>query len=210
MGIASREIFLSLMRDTLTGASAAARDSVRRLFPAKNPAMWTALAVFRFIPPPGPGTSLRDATYSRSTMLRVTLLLAGFFVGRGPRHRREGGNHHRRQRPRIAGRAVACRWLQRVAQIQKRRTVARTGLSPGAAFPAKLGKTAATPAVPRMTDVHSSATPDTEWSAGLAAGRPRALPGRGFAGRVPDGGADVAARRQERAAHNFVGQGTVK
>lgn len=51
--------------------------------PAKNPAMWT-LPLFRRI------FDLLDAerpcampTYSRSTMLRVTLLLAGFFVGAG-------------------------------------------------------------------------------------------------------------------------------
>jgi tRNA U34 5-methylaminomethyl-2-thiouridine-forming methyltransferase MnmC len=51
--------------------------------PAKNPAMWT-LPLFTRL------RSLLDAnrpcampTYSRSTMLRVTLLLAGFFVGAG-------------------------------------------------------------------------------------------------------------------------------
>lgn len=51
--------------------------------PAKNPAMWT-LPVFQSL-----HRRLEDgrpcalATYSRSTMLRVTLLLAGFFVGAG-------------------------------------------------------------------------------------------------------------------------------
>jgi len=51
--------------------------------PATNPAMWT-LDVFtdlnRLLDPNRPCTM---PTYSRSTMLRVTLLLAGFFVGRG-------------------------------------------------------------------------------------------------------------------------------
>jgi tRNA U34 5-methylaminomethyl-2-thiouridine-forming methyltransferase MnmC len=51
--------------------------------PARNPAMWT-LAVFenlfRLLDPSRP-CSL--TTYSRSTMIRVTLLLAGFFVGFG-------------------------------------------------------------------------------------------------------------------------------
>ena len=51
--------------------------------PAKNPAMWTQpifANLFRLLDPERP-CSL--PTYSRSTMLRVTLLLAGFFVGVG-------------------------------------------------------------------------------------------------------------------------------
>lgn len=51
--------------------------------PAKNPAMWT-LPVFadlyRRLEPSRPCAL---ATYSRSTMIRVTLLVAGFFVGIG-------------------------------------------------------------------------------------------------------------------------------
>jgi hypothetical protein len=51
--------------------------------PAKNPAMWTLPVfekLFRLLAPSRP---CNLTTYSRSTMLRVTLLLAGFFVGRG-------------------------------------------------------------------------------------------------------------------------------
>jgi hypothetical protein len=51
--------------------------------PATNPAMWTQplfANLFRLLTPERP-CSL--PTYSRSTMLRVTLLLAGFFVGVG-------------------------------------------------------------------------------------------------------------------------------
>lgn len=51
--------------------------------PAKNPAMWTLQLftnLFRLLDPSRP---CNFATYSRSTMLRVTLMLAGFFVGRG-------------------------------------------------------------------------------------------------------------------------------
>jgi tRNA U34 5-methylaminomethyl-2-thiouridine-forming methyltransferase MnmC len=51
--------------------------------PAKNPAMWTQplfANLFRLLSPDRP-CSL--PTYSRSTLLRVTLLLAGFFVGVG-------------------------------------------------------------------------------------------------------------------------------
>jgi tRNA U34 5-methylaminomethyl-2-thiouridine-forming methyltransferase MnmC len=51
--------------------------------PAKNPSMWTLplfANLFRLLDPARPCAL---PTYSRSTMLRVTLLLAGFFVGVG-------------------------------------------------------------------------------------------------------------------------------
>src|SRR5204863_1494621 len=51
--------------------------------PAKNPEMWTQPLfsnIFRLLEPKRPCAL---PTYSRSTMLRVTLLLAGFFVGVG-------------------------------------------------------------------------------------------------------------------------------
>jgi Uncharacterized conserved protein len=51
--------------------------------PATNPAMWTLSLftdLFRLLDPQKPCAL---PTYSRSTMLRVTLLLAGFFVGVG-------------------------------------------------------------------------------------------------------------------------------
>lgn len=51
--------------------------------PAKNPAMWTQplfATLFQFLDPACPCAL---PTYSRSTMLRVSLLLAGFFVGAG-------------------------------------------------------------------------------------------------------------------------------
>ncbi len=51
--------------------------------PAKNPAMWTLPlfeSLFRLLDPARPCAL---PTYSRSTILRATLLLAGFFVGVG-------------------------------------------------------------------------------------------------------------------------------
>ena len=51
--------------------------------PAKNPAMWTPLVfqnLFRCLTPEHPCAL---ATYSRSTFVRVSLLLGGFFVGVG-------------------------------------------------------------------------------------------------------------------------------
>lgn len=51
--------------------------------PAKNPAMWTQPLLARLYQLLDPARSCALATYSRSTMLRVSLLLAGFFVGAG-------------------------------------------------------------------------------------------------------------------------------
>jgi tRNA U34 5-methylaminomethyl-2-thiouridine-forming methyltransferase MnmC len=51
--------------------------------PAKNPAMWTAPLFSDLFRALDPGRPCAMPTYSRSTMLRVTLLLAGFCVGIG-------------------------------------------------------------------------------------------------------------------------------
>jgi tRNA U34 5-methylaminomethyl-2-thiouridine-forming methyltransferase MnmC len=51
--------------------------------PARNPAMWTAPLFTRLFQLLDQSRPCALPTYSRSTMLRVTLLLAGFFVGVG-------------------------------------------------------------------------------------------------------------------------------
>src|SRR5207244_4315295 len=51
--------------------------------PAKNPAMWTKPLFARIHELLDPACPCALATYSRSTMLRVSLLLDGFFVGAG-------------------------------------------------------------------------------------------------------------------------------
>jgi tRNA U34 5-methylaminomethyl-2-thiouridine-forming methyltransferase MnmC len=51
--------------------------------PASNPEMWTLPLFTRLYGLLDPARPCALPTYSRSTMLRVTLLLAGFFVGRG-------------------------------------------------------------------------------------------------------------------------------
>jgi tRNA U34 5-methylaminomethyl-2-thiouridine-forming methyltransferase MnmC len=69
-----------------TGAAAIPKPSAifyDAFSPATNPAMWTLEVftdLFRLLDPQKPCAM---PTYSRSTMLRVTLLLAGFYVGRG-------------------------------------------------------------------------------------------------------------------------------
>jgi len=51
--------------------------------PAKNPAMWTQPLFARLFSLLNPEIPCAMPTYSRSTMLRVSLLLAGFYVGVG-------------------------------------------------------------------------------------------------------------------------------
>jgi hypothetical protein len=51
--------------------------------PAKNPAMWTLPLFTNLFQLLDPQRHCALPTYSRSTILRVTLLLAGFFVGAG-------------------------------------------------------------------------------------------------------------------------------
>lgn len=51
--------------------------------PAKNPAMWTEPLFANLFQLLDPDRGCVLPTYSRSTMLRVTLLLAGFYVGAG-------------------------------------------------------------------------------------------------------------------------------
>ena len=51
--------------------------------PAKNPAMWTLDVFTRLFRQLAPQRPCALATYSRSTMTRAALLLAGFFVGAG-------------------------------------------------------------------------------------------------------------------------------
>jgi tRNA U34 5-methylaminomethyl-2-thiouridine-forming methyltransferase MnmC len=76
--------FPSLLTDTLDNTLPAPHAILFDAFsPAKNPAMWTQplfANLFRFLDPARPCAL---PTYSRSTMLRVSLLLAGFFVGAG-------------------------------------------------------------------------------------------------------------------------------
>ena len=76
--------FPSLLRQPLTRDLAKPHVIMFDAFsPAKNPAMWTGplfASVFALM---DPKRHCCLPTYSRSTMLRVTLLLAGFFVGVG-------------------------------------------------------------------------------------------------------------------------------
>jgi len=82
--------------------------------PAKNPAMWTAplfADLYRHLDPAIP-CSL--ATYSRSTMVRVALLLAGFWVGAGVPTGSKEETTLAANRPELIRAPLDGRWLERV------------------------------------------------------------------------------------------------
>jgi tRNA U34 5-methylaminomethyl-2-thiouridine-forming methyltransferase MnmC len=81
--------------------------------PATNPAMWTQPLfsnLFRLLTPDRPCAL---PTYSRSTMLRVTLLLAGFYVGVGHATGEKEETTIAANTPDLIAEPLDRRWLQR-------------------------------------------------------------------------------------------------
>lgn len=81
--------------------------------PAKNPAMWTEpvfAGLFRLLDPNRPCAL---PTYSRSTILRVTLLLAGFYVGVGHATGQKEETTVAANSRDLIEQALDSRWLQR-------------------------------------------------------------------------------------------------
>ena len=81
--------------------------------PAKNPAMWTQpvfAGLHRLLDPQRPCAM---PTYSRSTMLRVTLLLAGFYVGVGHATGEKEETTISANTPDLLTEPLDRRWLQR-------------------------------------------------------------------------------------------------
>ncbi len=82
--------------------------------PAKNPAMWSQplfASLYRLLDPDRPCAL---PTYSRSTMLRVTLLLAGFRVGVGHATGEKEETTIAANVPELIAEPLGRRWLQRV------------------------------------------------------------------------------------------------
>src|SRR4029453_8928830 len=81
--------------------------------PATNPEMWTLplfAGLFRLLDPERPCAM---PTYSRSTLLRTTLLLAGFFVGVGHSTGEKEETTVAANRPELLDEPLDRRWLQR-------------------------------------------------------------------------------------------------
>lgn len=81
--------------------------------PAKNPAMWTLPLFARMFALLDPARPCALATYSRSTLVRVTLLLAGFFVGRGAPSGRKEETTLAANTPALIASPLDRRWLER-------------------------------------------------------------------------------------------------
>ena len=82
--------------------------------PAKNPEMWTAPLFARMYELLGTPCSL--ANYSRSTMVRASLLLAGFFVGRGEPIARKEETTIAANSLSLVRDPLDTRWLERAAK----------------------------------------------------------------------------------------------
>jgi tRNA U34 5-methylaminomethyl-2-thiouridine-forming methyltransferase MnmC len=81
--------------------------------PAVNPAMWTLPLFERLFGLLAPNRECVLPTYSRSTMLRVTLLLAGFHVGSGKATGRKEETTVAANTPRLIRETLDERWLER-------------------------------------------------------------------------------------------------
>jgi queuine tRNA-ribosyltransferase len=86
--------------------------------PAKNPAMWTLPLFARLFELLDPARPCALATYSRSTRVRVALLLAGFFVGRGTASGPKEETTVAANRPDLLDAPLDCRWLERARRSQ--------------------------------------------------------------------------------------------
>jgi len=81
--------------------------------PAKNPAMWTLSLFANLFQLLDPQRSCALPTYSRSTILRVTLLLAGFFVGVGYATGEKEETTIAANTPELIAEPLNRRWLKR-------------------------------------------------------------------------------------------------
>jgi len=81
--------------------------------PAKNPAMWTLDLLTRLFRRTDARRPCALATYSRSTMVRVALLRAGFFVGVGEASGPKEETTIAANSPALLARPLDRRWLER-------------------------------------------------------------------------------------------------
>jgi hypothetical protein len=81
--------------------------------PAKNPVMWTLPVFENLFQNLDSDRPCSLTTYSRSTLVRATLLLAGFFVGTGPATGLKEETTIAANRPALITKLLDHRWLQR-------------------------------------------------------------------------------------------------
>jgi hypothetical protein len=84
--------------------------------PAKNPAMWTLPVFQNLYGALAPDRPCGLTTYSRSTMIRATLLLAGFFVGVGRATGTKEETTVAANTPDLIAEPLDARWLERAGR----------------------------------------------------------------------------------------------
>lgn len=84
--------------------------------PAKNPAMWTLPVLANLHRALDPARPCALTTYSRSTMIRATFLLAGFFVGVGHASGMKEETTIAANSLELMAEPLDARWLQRAAR----------------------------------------------------------------------------------------------
>jgi tRNA U34 5-methylaminomethyl-2-thiouridine-forming methyltransferase MnmC len=82
--------------------------------PARNPAMWTTSVFADLFAALDPGRPCSLATYSRSSMTRAALLLAGFYVGAGRAAGLKEETTVAASAPELLAHPLGRRWLERV------------------------------------------------------------------------------------------------
>jgi tRNA U34 5-methylaminomethyl-2-thiouridine-forming methyltransferase MnmC len=113
--------------------------------PAKNPAMWTLPVftnLFRALDPERPCAL---ATYSRSTMIRATLLLAGFYVGDGRATGMKEETTVAANRAELLAEPLDARWLARAERSDSGEPLSGPVHVRAALSPETLGKLRAHP-----------------------------------------------------------------
>ena len=94
--------FPAMMRDTSQVLPPPHAILFDAFSPARNPAMWTAQLFFRCVPASRPASALRDANLLAQHDVACDAVAGGILCGGRAFNRRERGNHHRGQCPRIA------------------------------------------------------------------------------------------------------------
>lgn len=84
--------------------------------PARNPAMWTLPLFRRLFERLNPHRDCAMATYSRATLVRTTLLQAGFFVGTGEPTGEKEETTLASNTPRLIPRPLGSDWLGRAVR----------------------------------------------------------------------------------------------
>ncbi len=114
-GVVTWRLHAGDFRETVHNARVASPHAV--LFdpysPATNPELWN-LATFSAIRKRADDAACLLTTYSRSTAVRVTLLLAGWFVGRGGATGEKDETTIAASRAEMIGSPLDARWIERV------------------------------------------------------------------------------------------------